>query len=90
MENRLYPMRELFGDMLMIQGQPGAALLAYEQSMKAAPERLRGYYGAAKAADAGGDKAKAAGYYRKLAQLTRNADGERGEIKEAKLRVAKL
>jgi hypothetical protein len=22
MENRLYPMRELFGDMLMIQGQP--------------------------------------------------------------------
>jgi tetratricopeptide (TPR) repeat protein len=90
MENRLYPMRELFGDMLMIQGQPGAALLAYEQSMKAAPERLRGYYGAAKAADATGDKAKAAGYYRKLAQLTHNADGERTEIKEAKLRVAKL
>ena len=26
MENRLYPMRELFGDMLMLQGQPGAAL----------------------------------------------------------------
>lgn len=88
MENRLYPMRELFGDMLMIHKQPGAALLAYEQSMKAAPERLRGYYGAAKAAEASGDQAKAAGYYRKLAQLTRNADGDRPELKEVKLRVA--
>src|SRR5258706_973790 len=90
MENRLYPMRELFGDMLMLQDQPRAALIAYEQSMKAAPERLRGYYGAAKAAEAAGDKAKAAVYYRKVAQLTRNADGERPEIREAKLRATKL
>ena len=30
MENRLYPMRELLGDMLMLQGQPAAALYAYE------------------------------------------------------------
>ena len=88
MENRLYPMRELFGDMLMAQGQSGAALLAYEQSMKAAPERLRGYYGAAKAAEATGDKAKASGYYAKLAQLTRNGDGTRAELKEVKVRVA--
>ena len=88
MENRLYPMRELFGDMLMIQGQPGAALAAYEQSMKAAPERLRGYYGAAKAAQAMGDKATANAYFRKLAQLTRNADGARPELKEAKLHLA--
>ena len=88
MENRLYPMRELFGDMLMIQGQPGAALMAYEQSMRAAPERLRGYYGAAKAAEASGDKAKATAYFRKLAQLTRNADGTRPELQEAKMRLA--
>ena len=66
----------------------GAALLAYEQSMKAAPERLRGYYGAAKAAEATGDKAKANGYYAKLAQLTRNGDGTRAELKEMKVRVA--
>ncbi len=88
MENRLYPMRELFGDLLMIQGQPGAALAAYEQSMKATPERLRGYYGAAKAAEASGDKAKAKTYFRKLAQLTRNSDGARPELKEAKMRLA--
>jgi tetratricopeptide (TPR) repeat protein len=88
MENRLYPMRELLGDLLMIQGQPGAALLAYEQSMQAARERLRGYYGAAKAAEASGDKDKATAYFRKLAKLTRNADGERPELKEMKLYLA--
>jgi tetratricopeptide (TPR) repeat protein len=88
MENRLYPMRELFGDLLMIQGQPGAALVAYEQSMKAAPERLRGYYGAAKAAQAMGDKAQANAYFRKLAQLTRGSDGARAELQEAKVSLA--
>ncbi|HWH39784.1 MAG TPA: hypothetical protein VNU21_08090 [Usitatibacter sp.] len=88
MENRLYPMRELLGDLLMVQGQPGAALLDYEQAMKAAPERLRGYYGAAKAAEAHGDKAKARAYFVKLANLTRNADGERAELKEMKLYLA--
>ena len=37
MENRLYPMRELLGDMLREQGQPAAALKEYEVSMKNAP-----------------------------------------------------
>src|SRR5207249_3535164 len=50
MENRLYPMRELLGDMLRGYGEPAAALKEYEVSMKNAPNRLRGYYGAAKAA----------------------------------------
>src|SRR5262249_23236607 len=45
MENRLYPMRELLGDMLREQGQPAAALKTYEVAMKNAPNRLRGYYG---------------------------------------------
>jgi hypothetical protein len=31
MENRLFPMRELLGDMLLETGQPGAALAAYER-----------------------------------------------------------
>jgi hypothetical protein len=88
MENRLYPMRELMGDLLMIQGEPGAALLAYEASMKNSPERLRGYYGAAKAAAASGDKAKAREYFRKVEQLTRNSKSERPEVKEARLYLA--
>src|SRR6266566_3649128 len=41
MENRLYPMRELLGDMLRGYGEPAAALKEYEVSMKNAPNRLR-------------------------------------------------
>jgi hypothetical protein len=88
MENRLYPMRELLGDMLREQGQPAAALTEYEVSMQHAPNRLRGYYGAAKAAEAAGDQKKAATYMRSLAQLTRDADSDRPEIREAKQQSA--
>jgi hypothetical protein len=83
MENRLYPMRELLGDLLLEQGQALAALTEYEASMKNTPERLRGFYGAAKAAGASGDKEKAAGYFHSLAHLTRFADSDRAEIREA-------
>jgi len=84
MENRLYPMRELLADLLMEQGQAGAALSEYETSMKNAPERLRGFYGAASAAEASGDTEKSVAYFRSLARLTRNADGDRAEIRAAK------
>ena len=88
MENRLYPMRELLGDLLMIHDQPRAALKEYEASLKNAPMRLRGFYGAAKAADAVGDTKKAGEYFDKLARLTRNADSDRPELQEARKRVA--
>jgi tetratricopeptide (TPR) repeat protein len=84
MENRLYPMRELLGDMLMAQGQPGEALAEYGASMKNSRERLRGYYGAAKAAEAAGDHQQAAKHYGALARLTKDADTERPEIREAR------
>ena len=88
MENRLYPMRELLADMLMAQNQPKAALTEYEASMKNSPMRLRGFYGAAKAADAVGDTKKARDYFDKLARLTRNAESDRPELQEARKRVA--
>jgi tetratricopeptide (TPR) repeat protein len=88
MENRLYPMRELLGDMLREQGQPAAALKEYEVSMHNAPNRLRGYYGAATAAAAAGDQQKAATYRQSLAQLTHDADSDRAEIREAKQQPA--
>ena len=84
MENRLYPMREMLGDLLFETGQPALALQAYEASMHAAPNRLRGFYGAAKAAKAAGDAAKAREYFQKLAALGRNADPERSEVQEAR------
>jgi tetratricopeptide (TPR) repeat protein len=88
MENRLYPMRELLGDMLMAQGESVAALKAYETSLKNAPMRLRGFYGAAKAAEFSGDQKKAREYFEKLARLTRNSDGDRSELREMKQRLA--
>jgi tetratricopeptide (TPR) repeat protein len=88
MENRLYPMRELLADMLTEQNQPKAALAEYEASMKNTPNRLRGFYGAAKAADAVGDAKKARDYFDKLARLTRNADSDRPELQEARKRLA--
>jgi tetratricopeptide (TPR) repeat protein len=88
MENRLYPMRELLADMLMVQGEAAAALKEYETSLKNAPMRLRGFYGVAKAAEAAGDAKKAREYFEKLARLTRHADGDRPELREAKQRLA--
>jgi hypothetical protein len=52
--------------------------------MKNAPERVRGFYGAAKAAEAAGDKHKAAAYFRRLLHLARDADGDRAEVREAR------
>src|SRR5467141_3413632 len=88
MENRLYPMRELLGDMLRGYAEPAVALKEYELSMKNAPNRLRGYYGAAKAAQDSGQAKKASAYYKELARLTRNADGDRPEIVELKQYLA--
>jgi hypothetical protein len=89
MENRLYPMRELLADMLMAQGEAAAALKEYEGSLQNAPMRLRGFYGAAKAAEAVGDARKANEYFAKLARLTKGADSERPELREARQRMTK-
>ena len=84
MENRLYPMRELLADLLLEQEQSSAALSEYETSLESTPNRLRGLYGAAKAALASGQRQKATMYFRKLLELTKDADTERVEIQEAK------
>jgi hypothetical protein len=82
MENRLYPMRELLADMLMADGDAAMALKEYEVSLKNAPNRLRGWYGAAKAATAVGDATKVVRYSRALEQLTQKGDGDRPEVLE--------
>ena len=88
MENRLYPMRELLGDLLLEMGQPAAALTEYEAALKAGPNRYHGFWGAARAADAAGNRTKAAEYYSKLVELSKNADTERRETQEAKAFLA--
>jgi len=84
MENRLFPFRELLAEMLLEVGQPAAALSEYETALKQTPNRFRGFWGAARAADGSGNRQKATEYFSKLAELTRNADTERQEVREAK------
>jgi tetratricopeptide (TPR) repeat protein len=89
MENRLYPLRELYGDLLLEMGQASAALVEYETALKATPNRHRGYLGVARAADAAGNRAKAVEYYGKLVNLAKNADAERQEVRDAKVFLAR-
>src|SRR6266516_6227528 len=59
MENRLYPFRELLGELLLEPGQPAAALTEFETALKQTPNRFRVFWGAARAAEAAGDRQKA-------------------------------
>ena len=83
MENRLYPLRELLGDLLLELGQAPVALTEYEKALMQNPNRYRGIYGAARAAEASGDRQKAAAHYAKLVLLAREGDGSRPELVRA-------
>ena len=89
MENRVYPLRELYGDLLLEAGAAAAALVEYEVALKATPNRYRGILGVARTAAATGDQAKAVEYYGKLIDLAKNADVERQEVREAKAFLAR-
>ena len=86
---RVLPARELLGDMLFAAGEPGLALKEYEASQLREPNRFRGYYGAAVAAEAAGDRDKARLYFGKLLALASTADGERPELVRAKAFAAR-
>jgi tetratricopeptide (TPR) repeat protein len=89
MENRLYPMRELFAELLLESGQAAPALREFEVSLKENPNRYRGLYGAARAAEAAGDRQKAEAYFTKFVAVSAKADTDRPEIAQAKMFLAK-
>jgi tetratricopeptide (TPR) repeat protein len=72
---RLLPAREQLGDMLMELKRPKEALAEYELSMQREPNRFRGYYGAALAAEMAGDGKSARKYYTRLVQVAGKGDG---------------
>jgi hypothetical protein len=89
MENRLYPLRELFAELLLDVKQPAAAFTEFEKALRLTPNRFRGIYGAARAAEASDDKQQAADYYRKLVALSKTADGVRPELERARAYIAR-
>jgi hypothetical protein len=81
------PARELLGDMLLQLNRPAEALAEYETTLKKEPNRFRATYGAARAADAAGQRQKASAHYAALLQIARAADQPgRKELAEARSR----
>jgi hypothetical protein len=57
--------------------------------MRVEPNRFKGLFGAARAAELAGDRTKARTYYSQLVTLGEKADGERSEIRQAKTFLGK-
>jgi hypothetical protein len=86
----LAPARELYGAMLLEQGKAAEALAAYEATLRKEPNRLNAFLGAAAAALAAGDGAKARQYAALATQQASDASVERADVIKARaLAVAK-
>jgi Cdc6-like AAA superfamily ATPase len=79
------PAREMLAELLALEKQPAAALVEYEAVLKAAPNRFNALYGAANAADATGNSARANLYYKKLSEIA--VGDERPELITARKRI---
>jgi hypothetical protein len=66
--------------MLLTQGMPKEALAAFEATLAKEPNRLNAVAGAANAAKALGDQARARGYYQRIAVLEVGGNADRGEL----------
>ena len=80
----LAPARELLGEMLLDAGRAKEALAAFETTMQKEPNRFRGAYGAARAAEALGDRALARKHYQHVLAIAKNSDNQRLELKRAR------
>jgi tetratricopeptide (TPR) repeat protein len=83
MENRLSPIREMFGELLLEANEPARALNEFETSLRNNPNRYRSFAGA-KAAERVGNRAQARSYYQKLVSLAAQADDGRPGLVAAK------
>jgi tetratricopeptide (TPR) repeat protein len=83
----ILPAYELLGDLYTEQKKPAEALAAYQTSLQRYPRRFNSLLGAATAARAAGDKAKARDYYTQLLELAA-PDSPRTAVKEARQYLA--
>ena len=68
--------------------RPALASAQHDEHGSPSPDRFRGFYGGARAAEVLGDRAKATGYYEKLLEVAQDADTERPELRHARTFVA--
>jgi hypothetical protein len=79
------PARELLGEMLLEMDRPAEALAEFEATMHKEPNRFRGVYGAAVAAERSSDHEKAKSYYAQLLRICERGDaGGRPELQAAR------
>jgi hypothetical protein len=88
MENRLSPMRELLGELLLELGKPDEAQREFDASLQTVPNRYRSLAGAARAAGLLRHEADARAYHERLLALTQDADSERPAILAARAYLA--
>jgi tetratricopeptide (TPR) repeat protein len=87
MENRLSPMRELLGELLLEAGRPDEAQREFDASLQTVPNRYRSLAGAARAAGLLHHEQDALTYHERLLALTQDADSERAAILAARAYV---
>ena len=89
----ILPAREQLGELLLEMKRPSEALHEFETSLRTAPNRFNGLYGAARSSRAAADQEadnkithmkRAKSYYGKLIALARGANGVRPELDEAR------
>jgi hypothetical protein len=85
----ILPARELLGEMLLESKQPTQALVAFEATLDAAPNRFNALWGAARAAQLSENREKAKSYYARLLAICDHADGERPELQDARTYLVK-
>ena len=76
MPGRVISARQLLGEMLLDANDPRQALQAFEAALKVEPGRFWSLYGAARAAELSGDRAKAEAFFARLVSQTASADVE--------------
>lgn len=81
------PAREMLGDMLLEMHDAAQAASAYEAALKDSPNRFDSLYGAAKAAEAAGNKESAREYFAQLQEMC-GTGADRPELAEARIFLA--
>lgn len=80
----ILPAREQLGELLLELARPSEALREFEAALQRAPRRLGGLYGAARAARLAGMPVKAQAHFAQLLEITKDGDGSRAEVNEAR------